>query len=133
MTLKLGTQTGSLTNHIYSRMTKGQPEPKVGMGATVLYWTDRHAATITHVTVGRTTTHITVQEDTAKRIDQNGLSESQSYEFSPNPEGCAHRFRQGKDGSWHAYEFNTETKRFNKVEGPGLRIGERDHYHDFSF
>ena len=47
--MKLGTQTGSLTNHIYSRAVIGQPNPEIGMGATVLCWTDRHAATITAI------------------------------------------------------------------------------------
>ena len=40
--MKLGTETGSMTNHIYSRATKGQPDPAVGMGATgTIYLTEQ--------------------------------------------------------------------------------------------
>jgi hypothetical protein len=42
--MKLGTHTGSLTNHIYSRAVPITPE--VGMGCTLLSWSDRHPATI---------------------------------------------------------------------------------------
>jgi len=45
-TMKLGTDTGSAINHLYSRMTKDAPEPVEGMDATVLSWTDRYAGKI---------------------------------------------------------------------------------------
>mgnify|MGYP001576962564 CR=1 FL=1 len=41
--LRAGTQTGSLINHLMSG-SKGA-EPEVGMGATILGWSDRHPAT----------------------------------------------------------------------------------------
>ena len=34
--MKLGSQTGSVINHLLARGTIGQPEVKVGMGATIL-------------------------------------------------------------------------------------------------
>ena len=34
--MKLGSQTGSVINHLYSRAVIGQPKPKVGMGCTLL-------------------------------------------------------------------------------------------------
>lgn len=39
MTMKLGTQTGSLINHIMS--TAKARTPEIGEGATILAWTDR--------------------------------------------------------------------------------------------
>ena len=45
--MNLGTETGSVMNHLMSRMVRGEPAPRVGMGATLLSWTDRHAATVT--------------------------------------------------------------------------------------
>lgn len=131
--MKLGTETNSLVNHVYSRMTKGQPAVTVGMGATILCWTDRHAATVIEVgaTAGRTL--LTVQEDIAARADKNGLSESQDYIYTPNPQGRRYTFRQAKNGSWEEVHLNRDTKRYAKTEGPGLLIGRRDHYHDFSF
>lgn len=132
--MKLMTQTASMTNHLYSRMTKGQPEPEHDMGATIMCWTDRHAATIINVTKLATTV-IWVREDKAKRTDKNGLSESQSYDYAPDPAGRLYTFRQRADGSWEQVVVNAKTGRLNKVEGGGhgLRIGSRDHYHDFSF
>jgi len=133
MAMKLGTQTASLTNHIYSRMTKGQPEPAVGMGATILCWTDRHAATITKVwrSSKKGPLYLIVKEDKATRTDTNGMSESQQYSYEPDPRGQEHYYRQRKDGSWQSMRFNGA--RYVVAEGNGLRIGERDHYHDFSF
>lgn len=131
--MRLGTQTNSLTNHILSRAVIGQPEPEVGMGATILCWTDRNAATITKVWTWRKSMFVTVQEDTAKRVDKNGLSECQVYEFSPNPNGATYTFRRLGDGRWQGAHFNTKTQRWSKSEGEGLRIGERNKYRDFSF
>lgn len=47
--MKLGSETNSVVNHIYSRAVIGQPEPQVGMGGTVLHWTDRDPVTIFRV------------------------------------------------------------------------------------
>jgi hypothetical protein len=127
--MKLGTQTASLTNHILARSVIGQPEPVIGMGATTLHWTDRHAATIIHVGAKL----IVVQIDKATRTDSNGMSESQSYSYERNPNGAKYTFRRDKNGMWSEVQWNEETHRFRKTGGPGLRIGERDEYRDFSF
>ena len=127
--MKLGTQTGSLTNHILSRATIGQPEPVPGMGATVLAWTDRYAATIRIVTP----TMITVQIDKATRIDRNGFSECQQWTYEDDPAGTVLRFRKNKSGGWDEVELNHRTNRYNKTNGHGLRIGERSEYRDMSF
>lgn len=112
--MKLGKQTGSLMNHIEGSMT--QPLPKVGDGATMLSWTDRHPATVIKVT--RCT--VTVQEDTAKRTDKNGMSECQTYDYSPNPAGSIRTFRRNSKG---------------QLVGNGrfLFVGRREKYHDYSF
>ena len=127
--LKLGTQTGSLVNHLYSRSVNGQPVPTIGMGATILNWTDRKAGTIIEVNK----TIIRVQEDNATRIDNNGMSECQEYEYTANPDGYVHTFRQDKNGMWSAVYFNEKTKRYNKSGGSGVLIGRREQYHDYSF
>lgn len=114
--MKLGTETASLTNYMMSG-TVGAPTPVVGMGATILMWTDRYAATIVKVTP----TQIHVQRDIAKRIDKNGMSETQNYEFTTDPTASVEIFRKTKSG----YRMTGG--------GASLRIGERDEYHDFSF
>lgn len=128
-TMKAGTDTGSLVNHLYSRAVKGQPEPEVGMGATLLAWTDRYPATIVAVEGNI----ITVREDNSRRVDHNGMSETQDYEFTPNPDGYESNYRREKDGTWSLVVKNETTGRWNKRSGNGLRIGSRDKYHDFSF
>ena len=122
--MKLGTQTASLTNHIYSRGVIGQPEPEVGMGATILCWTDRHAATIIEVTSERGRVFLTVQEDKAVRTDKNGMSESQEYHYSRDLEARTYTFRKNVDGTWQRVQFNETTKRWSKRDGEGLRIGD---------
>jgi hypothetical protein len=132
--MKLGRDTGSVTNHLYSRMTKGQPDPEVGMGATICHWTDRSAGTIIAVAKdGQGRWVIEVQGDHAKRVDDNGMSESQEYEYLPNPSGGVETFRF-EDGRWCALRRNPESGRWNKQkQGHGLIIGRREKYHDFSF
>lgn len=130
--MKLGTQTGSLVNHLYSRMTKGQPEPEVGMGATILSWTDRYAATV--IAWDAKKGILTVRRDTATRIDKNGMSDAQEWTYEPNPEGALYTFRQDKrSGGWQEVHFKPETGRWAKTGGYSLRLGERNEYYDFSF
>lgn len=105
--MKLGSQTGSLTNHILSRAVIGQPEPVVGMDCTLLAWTDRHAATIRMVT----RSIITVQDD----------------------DGGVYHFRKNVGGMWDEVKLNHSTNRWNKTGGYGLRIGTREEYRDPSF
>jgi len=127
--MRLGTETGSLVNHVYSR-TDSEP-PYVGMPATLLLWTDRNPATVVDVNMkGRC---IVVQEDDYKRVDSNGLSESQQYEYTRNPNGSVHIFRKNKKGEWVMHRLNLETNRLVQARGAGLRLGSREKYHDFSF
>lgn len=125
---------GSVTNRIMERATVGQPEPTVGMGATLTSYTDRHAATIVSVETVGGRCRITVREDKANRTDKNGMSESQTYLYETDPNGAVHNFLRETNGRWTLVTFNDRTKRWNKADGGyGLRIGARDHYHDFSF
>lgn len=112
--MKAGTETGSLMNHVMSRLAT--PTPEVGMGATILMWTDRHAATIVKVTP----TQVHVQQDKATRVDKNGMSDSQDYTYEPNPEAPIQVFRKTKRG-------------WRDRSGQGLGIGYRCEYYDFSF
>jgi hypothetical protein len=112
--MKLGSETGSVINHLLA-CSIGQPEAEVGMGATVCYWTDRHAATIVKVT--KCTIH--VQEDIATRTDDLGMGDSQSYSYSPDRSAPVIIFRKTKRG-W-------------KAGGMSLLIGVRDHHYDYSF
>lgn len=130
--MKLGKETASVNNWMSSNAIIGQPTPEVGMGCTILGWTDRHPATIVEVTKDRGAVLLKVQEDEYRRVDGNGMSEDQRYLYSPDPNGQIHWYRQDKSGRWTEVKLNPETGRYCK-QGGGLRIGEREKYHDFSF
>lgn len=132
--MKIGTETNSLVNNLLSRAVIGQPEPFEGMGATLLGWTDRYPATVVQVCKNKSgdVVEIGVQEDLATRIDKNGISECQDYEFAPNPNGRCYRFKKDRKGMWREIGMG-EKGRMVFTGGRGLRIGEREKYYDFSF
>ena len=96
--------------------------PTVGMGATHLMWSDRQAYTIVEILSPK---KIVVQRDTVKRADQNGMSDAQSYEYTPNPEGYTRTITLRKNGKWIG---EGET-----LKGTPFALGYRREYHDFSF
>jgi len=126
--MKLGSETGSMINHLKSREVKGEPIPTTGMGATILGWTDRHAATI----INWDGKILSVQRDKATRKDSNGMSESQKYTFEPQPDSAVYTFKKDAKGLWREVA-KSEKGRWVYTNGNGLRIGERDEYYDYSF
>lgn len=130
MSMRLGSQTASVMNHIMS--AGEQVSPEIGMGITILRWTDRTAATVLELTTtGRWRgKEMVIQEDTAIRADKNGMSESQVYSYYPNPEGAKHTVRLLKAG-WKIFEGKDYTGK--NYYTSGLGIGYRRHYHDYSF
>ena len=120
--LRLGSATGSLINHIYSG--DRDSEPVVGMGATILMWSDRHAATVVEVSADKK--RVVIQRDNAKRTDKNGMSESQTYEFTPDPEARRETYTLRKNGAW-------VIKGGGLKNGGRIKLGARSEYRDFSF
>lgn len=111
-------QYGSLINLIQDQTI---PEtPKVGDGATILGWSDRHACTI--IGVHPKGKRIEIQVDNAERIDDHGMSDSQSYAYTPNPNGGTYTVTLRKDGRWKIAK-----------DGRTVMIGVRDEYYDYSF
>lgn len=116
---------GSAIHQIQDTMRCAKPE--IGQGCTTLGWTDRHAGTV--VALGPESksqpgfpTWVEVQQDHAKRIDSNGMSESQAYEFAPNPDAARQRFTLRKEGAY-------------RIKGGDRRVmfGHREEYYDYSF
>lgn len=112
--------TGSLMNLLDSRMKSA--EPAVGMGATLLMWTDRKAGTI--VEVSKNGKEVVFQEDKAIRVDSYGMSDCQEYRYEPDPGAAKVRYSLRKDGSWYAV---------GSKRGCPLMLGKRDAYYDYSF
>lgn len=104
---------GSWNNHEYGRMRSRDPE--IGMGATEICWTDRHAYTVIAMSPSKKT--VTVQRDRVKRL---GPWPSEDYEITPDPEGYTMKLRLCKDGVYRC-------KRTTFV------IGFRQEYRDPSF
>lgn len=107
---------GSLHNRI---MEQSKAAPRVGEGATLLFYSDREAGTVIKVLTPR---KVVVQIDIATRTDKNGMSETQEYTYTPNPLGKQHVFTLRKSGRWIESKGTT-----------GVRFGERDAYYDFSY
>jgi hypothetical protein len=98
--------------------------PEIGMGATLLMWTDRKAGTIIEVSQNGKT--VKWQRDRATRADSNGMSDAQSYTYERKLDGKIETFTLRKNGRW------------KRVGDPmngseTLLIGTRDEYYDYSF
>jgi hypothetical protein len=98
--------------------------PEVGDGVTVCYWSDKHAGTI--ISVSASGKQIVVQQDKATRTDDNGMSDRQSYDYEPDPNGQMWRFSLRKNGRWIE-------KGGDLYNGLSCSLGGRHEYYDFSF
>jgi hypothetical protein len=111
---------GSLQNRIAEVAVIGQPAPTVGLGATQLLYSDRHAGTITWVSPSGKT--LRWRADEATRTDSLGLSDVQRYSYHPR-EGRVEDdviVRLNRKGQW--------------VSGARhFQIGARDEHYDFGF
>lgn len=113
---------GNLMNRVHETIKPAIPE--IGMGATILMFSDREPATITFIAPGGKL--IGVKRDFAKRVDKNGMSESQTWEFSPNPDAVVEYYSLRKNGQW--------VKQGNSIKnGEVILLGHRSKYYDFSF
>ena len=139
----LGTHSGSVVNWSSSKTWYPYDALKIGNGATVYHWSDRHGATLVKIhTYKNGRRFIEVQQDHAKRTDDNGMSESQRYEFTPNPEGSLDHAEvidiETEDGQkgfiLEPRYLNPETGRFVKDQHlPRISLGHRSEYYDYSF
>lgn len=116
-------RNGSLQNTLAANAADAIT-PVVGMGATILWWTDRQAGTI--IEVSSSGKSITVQEDNAKRTDDLGMSDCQTYEYTPNTDGSTTVFTLRSNGRF-------VRKGESMKGGQRVSIGVRAQYHDFSF
>ena len=112
---------GSLIN-LLAANANNPTLPVVGMGATIIGYTDRNPATVIEVSARK----IVVQMDDATRTDKNGMSESQSYEFAANPNGAKRVYTLRKNGQWIAEGDSIKN-------GGRIQLGHRSKYYDFSF
>lgn len=99
-------------------------KPEIGMGATYCLGSDRYPYTITYVNGPGTV--IEVQADEFKRTDSNGpYTESQDYEYTPNPNGGKMRVSKRNNGRW--------VRVGDEKNSCGFWIGNRRAYRDPHF
>lgn len=116
-------QFGSLANLIAADARSRRPE--IGMGATMLSWTDRHPATV--VSVSETGLEVGAQRDIARRVDDGGPTDvAQRYDYTPDPDARVDTYTLRRNGNW-------VRKGEPMRKGAVLLIGARDEYYDFSF
>jgi len=138
--MKLGKQTGSLVNYVYT--TSVGPLPVVGMGATICLWTDRNAATVVAVTPAKGQSAddlhdgmtIEVCEDRAIVVSGSTHDGSAEYRYEPRTGGRELTYRM-KDGQWRQMYTNAAGRLVfcKKGDGCGLALGRRAAYRDPSF
>ena len=127
--MRFGTQTGSLVNHVMSMAAPSLPA--VGDGATLLSWSDRHPATVIAVFKHGKYDFVQVQMDNYTRTDKNGISESQEYDYTPNPQGSVNTYRLRND-KWEAVRKNENGRYVKTGSDTGVIFGRRERYYDFS-
>lgn len=113
---------GSIDNRLLENAK--MPDPVVGMGATEICYSDRHPYEVIAVKDAR---HITVRELDWKRIDHNGMSESQEYKYSSNPENRTANLFLTKQGKWR------ERQADGRLGCNAFYIGFAERYYDFCF
>lgn len=127
--MKLGTQTGSLVNHIMANTVTS--EIKAGTPATFLSWTDRHPGTIIETFVKGAFTYLKVRRDEVVYAEDR----SGNFTIKDGSDDNFQMFRFKTDGSsgFQKVGINPDTGRYVKWGDGGLSVGNREYYYDPSF
>lgn len=117
---------GSLNN----RFEEGQNfagEIKVGCGVTEYGWSDRHPYEVIEVEDQK---HIVIRAMDYKRIDKNGMSDAQTYEYISNPNNRTYKLVLRNNVWYKVHEINKETwlKRAKEDTEKGYWSNERSAY-----
>lgn len=100
---------GSLTNRLEENQNLVK-ELKVGTLATEYLYSDRHAYEVTKVVSQE---NVFIRQLDTNRIDNNGMSDSQIYEFKSNPNNVEKELKLTKYGWKEVIHYNLE--RYKKV------------------
>lgn len=99
--------------------------PVVGMGVTHILHSDRNAWTVIKVISPK---RIVIQRDRSFRVDKNGMSDNQSWEFEPDEQGMTRVITLRSDGRWREAG---STKGSTKGSTTYL-VGSRDEFYDYT-
>jgi len=95
----------------------------VGMGVTMNFHSESKAATL--IRISHKGKRIVLQQDKATRVDHNGVSESQTYNYEADPDGSIYFATLRKDGRYRLVGFSKT--------GKAITLGARREYYDYSF
>lgn len=101
-------------------MTTTIVKPKVGMGVTECWYSDRKAGSI--IEVSPSSRRAKFQYDKAIRTDSNGMSREQEYRYEPDASGIIRTIFLATDGTWRVYGG-----------GQTVLLNQRNAYHDYEF
>jgi hypothetical protein len=129
--MNLSKPTNSLQSNIMHAAVNGAPAPTVGMGVTILMWTDRRVGTIVEVVSDSEV--IFTEDDTVADKTKDCPMGHQNWINTPKPDGFRQTAKKGKDGKWYI-PHRTPTGRMsvNKSCQP-VAVGFKHYYHDWSF
>lgn len=97
---------GSITNRIEENKNYEGKDIYVGMKATEYMWSDRHAYEVVEVFDQE---HIVIRRLNAKRVDSNGMSECQEYEYTSNEKASREEIKKTKTGWKRVITYTPET------------------------
>ena len=106
-----------------------EEELNVGSGVTLNYYSDETPATV--IEIDPKGKWVKVQEDRAIRIDNNGISDCQDYEYERNEKGRVHTFYKTRRKDFTLFT-NTGRGTYNQY-GIYLSLNVRRKYFDYSF
>lgn len=129
--MKLGSETGSLVNHLMG--SSSQIDPEVDMPATILSWSDRAAATVTNMFTKNGRKIVEVTYDISTVVRGSTADGSAVYRYERDPAGSVRYFRREKTGEWVCVRKNEDTGRWAKSGQSGILLGHRETYRDPSF
>jgi hypothetical protein len=115
-----------MINQLLKQATNGQPEPKIGMGATILSYSDRYPGTIFRVFTFRKCIAVEVRED------EYTLKDHYLHTSKVNIKGHRRNF-VFKNNMWVELVMREGKLYTGSKRGLGLRIGDRQAYYDPHF
>lgn len=132
--MKLGSETGSLVNHVLSGAKRVEPE--LGMGATLLSWSDRDAATVVDIVRdgnGKLKRFATTQDE-AHVTSGSGHDGSAVYGYVTRADGARSWWMPNRKGDgYDQIRHSSATGRWQKVHSGRIVLGRRETYRDPSF
>lgn len=123
--------TANVISQMLHAAVRGAPDPVVGMGVTVCWYTDRTVGTITEVV---SPTHIVFTSD--RTVPNPAIPVEighQNWVHTPDPDGSKRHAMKHRNGRWYlAKASKLGTYTVSKKSTP-IAVGRRDYYYDWSF